>query len=128
MFGNLIYAVDSYLANIQTMQSNPPEDVQLKLIRESPSLVLELINPSNTVQVFAVSRSPDLILRIKNPCPAAWLVAVKQKGWYLEYAPDYIQTEEIVLEAIKQNVNNKEYIKIPLTERIIAEIVLKEFK
>lgn len=53
--------------------------------------------------------------------PKQCLEAVKQDGYALGYVKD--ETREICLEAIKQNIDVKEFIRIPLTDEHIYETV-----
>lgn len=109
------------------LRNNPTEDAMREIITKYPFLIQILENPPESIQHIAVSQTPSLILHINGIIyPSTYLVAIQTDGYILKCISKDLQTEQIVLEAVKQTRRAIQFIKIPLTDNLIAEITLLE--
>lgn len=124
---NLRFNAPSYKdAPLDIEYENAPYVVQMAAIKREPDAIKHIHNPSPEIQILAVTRSLSSAAYISNQCPEV----IKEIFTYIEDYPmalEYItnQTEEIVIQAIRLNQKCKDHIKIPLTDNIISEIVIK---
>lgn len=47
--------------------SNPPEELQLKIVEKEPLHIYYIKNPSEKVQLAAIRKNPEAIQNIENP-------------------------------------------------------------
>lgn len=103
-----------------------PEDVQLARVSIWGLHIRYITNPSEAVQLAVVNEYPDAIKYINNPTKKVALSAVQMDGSLLRYISENLQTEELVLEALINDPDAKDYIVVPLTDAMIAQMTLNE--
>jgi len=104
----------------------PKLPVQLAAIEIDPESHRYIKKPHEKAIQLAVTLSPHIYVDIENPSPKVQLIAVEGFWYNLAYITE--QTEEMVLVALRQDIEAKQFIRIPLTEAIICELVTQSLK
>lgn len=107
---------------------NPTEEFQLQYVRLDPGAIKNINNPVNTtiktLYIEAIKAHPSTIRFLQYQPTDLCLLAVTHDGLALEYIKN--KTPEIIMAALKQNVNAIKYVPRDKQTLDIANIVLQQ--
>ena len=63
---------------IYSVLQNPSEEITIKALEQSPSLIKHIFEPNEAFQLAAVESNPYSIKHIRNPTPKVQMLAVKK--------------------------------------------------
>jgi len=103
----------------------PCEVVQISAVRNQSASIEYIHRPTEKVKRIAFEKNKFAFRYIKNPSRDLCRDAVHAWPPAIAYVPKHKQTQEMALTAITYDPLLKSHIKIPLTDKLISEIVLK---
>lgn len=105
---------------------NPTERVQMVVADKHTPDIMFIHNMLESVQLYVMTLGVNYIAYITNPTPKVALMAVKQYGRFLCHIRPSSQTEEVILEAVRNDPDAKRYIDVPISENLLAELTILE--
>lgn len=107
----------SLIANFE----NPTEKMQLAAVKADPELILHLDNPTEKVQLLGVSKNPDLFPHLRHPTEKTCLMAVNSDPGLIRYIRE--PSERVQLAAVRQNASVIKYVENPAEKAQLAAVM-----